>query len=317
MLTVIVPCFNEAKGLPELARRVARAAATWGVPWEVILVDDGSGDETWTSILVLHAQDERFQGLRLARNFGQQAAIGAGLEAATGDAVAILDADLQDPPELLARALTLWKQGAEVVYGIRTCRPEAWWKRWCYSGYYLLLERLATVPPPRDAGDFCLMDRKVVAALNACLEQRPFWRGLRAWTGFRQVGVKYRRAERHAGQSQYSLRRLVGLAWDGIVATAPNPFRLVAWLALAWLLAFVVAALFGGSLDHKTILVCLGSLGGLQLFILSLLGGYAVRCFEELRGRPRWIVADRIGLEEVPSTRHTSATMPEYAGNWR
>src|SRR5207237_1280027 len=153
----------------------SRSSAAWGLECEFILVDDGSRDDTWSRIQELHWQDPRFKGVRLARNFGQQAAIGAGLERAAGHAIVLLDADLQDPPEIVERMLPLWHEGYDVVYGIRTGRPEAWWKRWSYAAFYRLLGRWAAVTLPQDAGDFCLMDRRVVHAILACPEQSPFW----------------------------------------------------------------------------------------------------------------------------------------------
>lgn len=296
MISIVIPCFNESAVLPQLVARVEAAATTWDVDHEVILVDDGSTDDTWKQIQRCQRRLPHWKGIRLARNFGQQAAIGAGLHAAKGAAVVILDADLQDPPELVADFVAHWRQGAEVVYGIRTDRPEAWWKRCCYRAFYWLLQRLADCPIPLDAGDFCLMDRRVVAALKACQEQRPFWRGLRAWVGFRHVGVPYARHSRQAGASQYTLRKLFQLAWDGL-GSLTQLTTLVLWTLVAvacmGLATTAVAQLTSGTGPGNWGWMLLGTL---QLLALAILGGQQQRVLDEVRRRPRWLVSARVGM---------------------
>jgi dolichol-phosphate mannosyltransferase len=287
MVSVVIPCLNEEAVLPQTFLRVTAAGEGWPLPYEVILVDDGSTDGTWERIVAQHRRDERWKGIRLARNFGHQAALGAGLAACRGDAVVVLDADLQDPPELVDAFLERWQAGYDVVYGVRTGRPEGWLKRVCYAAFYWLLARTAAVPLPRDAGDFCLMDRKVVRVLRRCGEQRPFWRGLRAWTGFRQVGVPYTRHSRQAGQSQYSFRKLLQLADDGFWSLSNLPARLLTWLAVGGTAVVALAALWPGAAMV---------FGCAQLLGLALLGRYLGRIYDDVRRRPRWLVADRVGL---------------------
>lgn len=290
MISIVIPCHNEEAVLPQVYTRLTAVASAWDEDYEVLLVDDGSTDATWSRIQACHRRDARWKGLRLARNFGQQAALGAGLRHAQGEAVACLDADLQDPPELLSQFLELWRAGAEVVYGIRAERPESWWKRLCYRAFYWLLVRTATVPLPADAGDFALLDRKVVKAMRRCREQRPFWRGLRAFVGFRQVGVPYSRHSRQAGQAQYTLAKLLALANDGIWSLSTLPLRLCTAAALA----LVLASLSFAWLRPEASLVPVLAAG--NLLGLMLLGQYTARILDEVRGRPRWIIADRVGL---------------------
>jgi dolichol-phosphate mannosyltransferase len=271
--------------------------------YEILLVDDGSTDRTWDLIRTYHRRDRRWKGLRLARNFGQQAAIGAGLHAARGRAVVLLDADLQDPPELIADFLDHWRRGWQVVYGVRAERPEGWWKQLGYRGFYWLLKRCSPTPIPLDAGDFCLMDRRVAAALRSCPEQRPFWRGLRAWVGFRQLGVPYARHSRQAGQSQYTFRKLLRLAADGfdsMTTAAPTAALLLALMAAVTLLS---GWLVGGTAQSAALTIG----AAVQCLILALLVRQQVRSLEELRRRPRWVVAGRIGLAAAPKRRHLQA----------
>lgn len=303
MLSVIVPCCNESAVLPQLFDRLQALAPSWGLDYEVLLVDDGSVDRTWDLICHFHRRDRRWKGIRLARNFGQQAAIGAGLQAAQGRAMVLLDADLQDPPELIADFLDHWQRGWHVVYGVRAERPEGWWKQLCYRSFYWLLGRCSPTPIPLDAGDFCLMDRRVAAALRRCREQRPFWRGLRAWVGFRQLGVPYARHSRQAGRSQYTMRKLLRLAADGfdsMTTVAPTAALL---LALMTAMAIVFGWLMGGAVQT----VALSAGAAVQCLVLALLVRLQVRDLEELRRRPRWVVAGRIGLAATRRRRRFQA----------
>jgi dolichol-phosphate mannosyltransferase len=306
MISIVIPCCNEAAGLPYLFARVSAAAADWHDDWEVLLIDDGSRDATWQAIERLHHRDPRWKGIALARNFGHQAAIGAGLEHARGDALVILDADLQDPPELIADMLARWHEGHDVVYGIRARRPEAWWKRCCYAGFYALLARLTEVAVPRHAGDFCLLDRRVVAALGSFREQYPYWRGLRSWCGFRQVGLPYDRAPRQAGQSQYSWRKLLGLARDGILALSRTPLRAISWLGGAATLGILLLgawSMLAGSAPASALLWTGLFLGSVQILCLGVMARYLGRIHDEVRQRPRWIVAATIGLNKKPNPK--------------
>jgi dolichol-phosphate mannosyltransferase len=302
MLSVVIPCYNEEAVLPHVYERICSAAAEWDDDWEVLLVNDGSRDRTWELIEDFHERDPRWKGICLARNFGHQAAVGAGLEQARGDVVAVLDADLQDPPELVSRMIARWRQGYDVVYGIRTRRPESWFKRFCYATFYRVLARASDVPLPEDAGDFCLMDRRVVQALLSFPEQHPFWRGLRCWTGYRHVGLPYARQERQAGKTQYTLRKLFKLAADGVLCLSQTPLRAIGWLggiATATVLGIAIPlGVWGSSTTTATALLWAGLfVGSLQLLCLGVLGQYLGRIYDEVRRRPRWIIAEIIGIE--------------------
>lgn len=312
MLSVVIPCYNEQEVLPRMFERISVAAEQWRVDWEVLLVDDGSRDTTWEMIEKFHRRDARWKGICLARNFGHQAAVGAGLEHAQGDAVAVLDADLQDPPELLTRMLDRWRAGCDVVYGIRTQRPEGWLKRFCYAAFYRILIRSTDVQLPADAGDFCLMDRRVVETLGAFPEQHPFWRGLRCWTGYRQVGIPYVRQGRQAGQSQYTIRKLFKLAADGILCLSQAPLKAIGWFgALSALAVLGLAAplgLWGTSASTATALIWAGLfLGSIQLLCLGILGQYLGRVYDEVRRRPRWVVAASIGINSAAVLRRLAS----------
>ena len=208
MISIVIPVYNEKENISELYNRITSAAEQWGDDYEVVVVDDGSSDSSLQQLAMIHWQDPRWKVLSFSRNFGHQAAVSAGLFYSRGDVVALMDADLQDPPEELPRFLEKWREGYQVVYAIRTQRKEGLLKRACYKLFYRLLRRLASIDIPVDAGDFCVMDRMVVEVLRAMPERTRFVRGLRSWAGFRQVGVPYERSSRHAGAPKYTLSKL-------------------------------------------------------------------------------------------------------------
>jgi len=226
MISVVVPCYNEEAVLPELRERLTAAAEAWDDTYEIIAVDDGSRDRTFELLAEYHASDPRWKAIRFARNFGHQTAVSAGICHAAGDCVIVIDADLQDPPEQLHRFIAKWREGYEVVYGVRRKRKEGVLKRACYKMFYRLLGRCAQIEIPHDAGDFCAMDRAVVDLLNAMPERNRFVRGLRSWIGFRQVGLEYERDARAAGKTKYTPAKLVRLALDGLVSFSAAPLRL-------------------------------------------------------------------------------------------
>jgi dolichol-phosphate mannosyltransferase len=311
-ISVIVPCFNEEAVLPQLFQRLGTAAATWGVDYEVIGVDDGSRDRTWQLLKQQHTADPRWRGLSFARNFGHQTAVSAGLFHATGDAVIIIDADLQDPPEEVARLLAKWREGFEVVFATRKKRRDPLVKRMLAWGFYRLLEKLTPLPMARDAGDFCLLDKKVVAVMNALPERSRYLRGLRTWCGFRQTSVEFDRAERAAGEPQYTFKKSFKLAMDGLFSFSAMPLRLATYLGL-WVSGFaflgamftLVQKLFAEQFAQiglapgagfPTIVISVLFLGGVQLICLGILGEYIGRIYEEVKGRPLWIIRDSAGL---------------------
>jgi len=212
VLSIVVPLYNESAMVDALLHRLEAVLRPLGEPFEVVAVDDGSRDDTWSRLGAARVRVPELRLIRLSRNFGQQAAISAGLDLARGRAVAVVDADLQDPPELLPEFLRHWREGSEIVYGVRATRREHWFLRAAYAVFYRLLSRLAPIEIPRDAGDFCLMDRRVVDLLRRMPERNRFLRGLRTWVGFRQAAVPYDRPARHAGRPAYTLGKLLTLA---------------------------------------------------------------------------------------------------------
>ena len=315
-ISVVVPCFNEESVLPRLFERLSAAAKTWGVDYEILCVDDGSRDRTWELLKAQHQADSRWRGLSFARTFGHQAAVSAGLSHAGGDAVIVMDADLQDPPEELSRFIATWRQGYEVVYAVRQKRKEGLVKKFSYWLFYRLMAGLVPFDLPLDAGDFCLMDRRVVQTLNRMPERNRFVRGLRAWAGFKQTGLKYERQARAAGVPKYNLRRLLNLAWDGIFSFSTIPLTLVGYVGLIistlsglgivftliqrifadWFRAIGLAPVPG----FATIVISILFLGGIQLLCLAVVGEYVGRIYEEVKRRPMWIVREACGVGELP-----------------
>jgi dolichol-phosphate mannosyltransferase len=312
-ISIVIPCFNEEAVLAPLIDRVTKAAASWGMDYEIICVDDGSRDQTWELLKAQGAKDTRWRGLALARNFGHQIAVSAGLHYSTGDAVVVIDADLQDPPEEIARLIAKWREGFDVVYAVRKKRKEGWFKRACYWVFYRLMARLVAFDIPLDTGDFCLMSRRVVAAINAMPERNRFVRGLRAWSGFRQIGVPYERPARAAGEPKYNFSKLFKLAADGLLSFSALPLRLATHLGLcvSALAFFGVIFTFAQKIfatqfakiglapvpGFPTIVISILFLGGVQLICLGILGEYVGRIYEEVKGRPLWILRDTAGIE--------------------
>jgi dolichol-phosphate mannosyltransferase len=312
-LSVIVPCFNEEVVLPRLFERMSAAAAGWNADYEVICVDDGSRDRTWELLKAQNGKDPRWRCLSFARNFGHQAAVSAGLYHATGDAAVIIDADLQDPPEEITRLLAKWREGFEVVFATRKKRKDPLLKRILAWGFYRLLTKMTPLPMVRDAGDFCLLDRRVVAVINALPERSRYLRGLRTWCGFKQTAIEFERGERAAGVPQYTFKKSFKLAMDGLFSFSATPLRLATYLGL-WVsgLAFVGAVftflqkIFANQFakiglapgpGFPTIVISILFLGGVQLICLGILGEYIARIYEEVKGRPHWIIREHAGLD--------------------
>ena len=323
-LSILIPCYNESAVLPLLKPRLQQSLDALGISWEVVFVDDGSRDSTFQQLAQIHRDDPRFKVIGLSRNFGHQAALCAGLAQVAGDFVAVLDADLQDPPELLGRCLEKLREGFDVVYAIRTKRKESFFKRAAYAAFYRLLRTIAEVEIPLDSGDFCVLRRNVVEAMRTLPERNVFLRGLRAWSGFRQVGLEYERQARAAGETKYPFKRLVRLATDGVFAFSTAPLRLATWIGFGGVLIalalgfFILAWRFGGfhfmghtaqELPGWTAVVCLVLfLGGVQFLILGVLGEYIGRIYAEVKRRPRWIVKEALGWNLADVTDRDART---------
>lgn len=305
-LSIIVPCFNEEQVLPLLFARLTEVARTWGCDHEIVCVDDGSRDRTWELLQEQARRDPAWRGFSFSRNFGHQAAVSAGLKHCRGAAAIVIDADLQDPPEVLARFIAEWRGGAEVVYGVRESREDPALKRLFAWGFYRVIRRLVNFAIPPDAGDFALLDRKVIDVLNALPERSRYLRGLRAWAGFRQVPVVFQRAARAAGAPQYTFRKSLKLALDGMFSFSAVPLRLASYLGFLMSGFALLLTLFtflqrvfheafakiglGPGPGFATIVIAVTLLGGVQLICLGILGEYLGRIYEEVKGRPSWIV---------------------------
>ncbi|HKQ75024.1 MAG TPA: glycosyltransferase family 2 protein [Blastocatellia bacterium] len=307
-ISVILPVYNERETLLELkARLTPILEERVGGSFEVLFVDDGSRDGSDLIIDGFHERDPRFKAIHFSRNFGHQAALQAGLDAASGDSVALMDADLQDPPELLEQFIGRWRQGYDVVYAVRKKRKEAFWKRASYAVFYRTMKAISEIDVPLDAGDFCLMDRRVVDTLVSLRERNRYLRGLRSWVGFKQIGVEYERDARHAGDPKYTLRKLVGLALSGYIGFSAAPLRVATWLGLAsamagflvalWAVYTKLAGIYSPRGWASTIAIIM-FIGGVQLLMLGVIGEYLSRVYDEVRRRPLYIVRSRAGLDD-------------------
>jgi polyisoprenyl-phosphate glycosyltransferase len=300
-LCIVVPAYNEAANLEALYEEVRRILDVAPVTWQFLFVDDGSRDSTPRILAALREADERVHWLRLARNFGLQGALAAGLAHARGRAVIIMDADLQDDPAALPAFIEAWKRGGDVVYAVRTSRRETWVKRKLFSGFYRLMSSLSEVPMPRDAGSFALYDRRVVDAINELPERNRYLPGLRAWVGFEQVPVPVARRARHAGVPAQSFWRLLKLALDGLFAFSRTPLRMATLLGFVVTAAAALALLvvlywrfvqrsFPEGIGLATIALSLLFLGGVQLLVIGIMGEYVGRIYEEVKQRPHFVV---------------------------
>ena len=300
--SIVAPIYNELENIPELYRRVSEVMDSTGEPWELVLVDDGSTDGSTEAIRDLAKEDECVRPVIFARNFGHQIAITAGWDYARGDAVVIIDADLQDPPELILEMAKKWKEGYEVVYAVRAEREgESWFKLWTASLFYRLIYRITDVKIPLDAGDFRLMDRKVVDVLRQMRERHRFPRGMSAWVGFKQIGVEYKRAARKAGETKYPFRKMFRLALNAITSFSYFPLQVATFFGFASAgiaiiaIPVVVALRLAGSHffeGQTTTLISVLFLGGVQLISLGILGEYVGRLYDEAKDRPLYIVRD-------------------------
>jgi polyisoprenyl-phosphate glycosyltransferase len=319
MISVIVPAFNEAEGISDLYERVRASASSWREDYELIIIDDGSRDTTLSICKSLASADRNVKVLSLSRNFGHQAALSAGLLYASGDVIAIIDADLQDPPEQLERFIDKCRQGYDVVYAVRRKRKEGVLKRTAYHVYYRFLRRLTAVDMPLDAGDFCVMNRRVVDCLNNLPERGRYLRGLRAWLGYRQIGLEYERDRRVFGEPKYTMAGLVKLAIDGIFNFSHKPLQMVVFsggvIAAVTLMiaAFVFfqyvsnVSVFGYN-PHQargwtSLILAVLFLAGIELIAIGVLGEYVGRLFEEVKRRPIFLVKEAVNFDTIVQER--------------
>lgn len=327
VISVVAPVYNEEGNLELLYQRVSEVLESTGEPWELILVNDGSYDRSPQIMRALHERDPRVRVINFARNFGHQNAVTAGMDYARGDAVVLIDADLQDPPEVILQLLEKWREGYQVVYAVRKERKgESWFKRWTAKLFYRLIYRITDVDIPLDTGDFRLMDRQVVDALKAMREHNRFIRGMTSWVGFRQTGVPYVRQERHAGQTKYPLRKMIRFALDAITGFSYFPLQITIYasllLALIAILAVPVVAvlrLSGSQLQFEgqaTTLIVVLLMSSFQLFFFFIMGQYIARIYDEVRQRPLYVVAEVLDDEPTdetsPEAEPTSDTAEEH-----
>ena len=307
LLSIVVPCYNEEAVLLELhGRLVATLEHLADVSCEIVYTDDGSRDRTPAILRRLQATDTRVRVVSLSRNFGHQIAVSAGLEHTSGAAVVIIDADLQDPPEVIPEMLERWRDGYQVVYGLRAKRAgETTFKRWTAKAFYRLINRLSEIEIPLDVGDFRLLDRKVVDLLLAMPERDRFLRGMISWIGFNQVAVIYDRAPRSAGESKYPLMKMLRFAVDSVISFSFVPLRLAIWVGFGAIAASIAGIVYAFIIRFYTtnwvrgwasIITAVLFLGGVQLITLGIVGEYVGRIYAEVKLRPLYVVQERLGF---------------------
>lgn len=326
-LSVVIPCFNEELVLRATHERLSQAvSAIDDFEHELIFVDDGSSDGTFEVLSEIQSRDPHARIIRLSRNFGHQIAVTAGLEAARGDVVVVIDADLQDPPEVIREMVDLWRSGNHVVYGSRTTRAgESRFKLLTAKAFYRIINRLSDTQIPLDTGDFRLMDRRVVDVLLAMPERGRFLRGMVSWVGFQQTPLPYEREARPAGRTKYSLIRMVRFAMDGIISFSVLPLRLAAltgllaiWVALGGIIMAVVVHTLGLydlrlGRGWASLFVAVLFMGGVQLLTLGVMGEYLGRIYTEVKRRPLYAVQERLGFEIGSAEKLDSQTVTEHA----
>lgn len=322
--SIIAPIYNEEGNIQKLYERISSVMDSTGETWELVTVNDGSRDGSVALIEAIAAKDSRIKLVNFARNFGHQIAVTAGLNHASGEAVVVIDADLQDPPELILEMIERWKAGYQVVYAVREERKgESWFKLFTAKLFYRVINRLTDVNIPLDTGDFRLMDRKVVDALNSMPEHNRFIRGLTSWIGYKQTGVTYVREAREWGETKYPLKKMIRFAMDAVTGFSYFPLQIMVYVSfilgvLAVLGIPVIAILrvvlgfnfLGGQATHIIILLLLSSF---QLFFLFIMGQYVARIYDEVRGRPLYIVASTSNLGDVKQPVQKPVLPPEPA----
>ena len=296
VFSVIVPVFNETGCLDELHRRVKEVMEQTEETWELVLIDDGSTDGSTEIIRKFAQEDPHVRPVIFARNYGHQLAVTAGMDYSRGDAVIVIDADLQDPPEVMLDLIAKWREGYEVVYAVREEREgESWFKLFTASLFYKVIYKITDIKMPMNAGDFRLLDRKVVNIMNSMREHQRFLRGMSIWTGFKQIGVPYKRAARYAGSSKYPLKKMIKLALTAITSFSFLPLQLATWvggfitaISFVLLVVMIILRLTGSAFlgGQAATLIAVLFLGGVQLIFLGILGEYIGRIYDEVKGRP-------------------------------
>lgn len=307
LISIVVPCYNEEEVIFEFYRRIYVVLTTHHLRYELIFVNDGSRDHTFVQLAQLASHDSKIKVINLSRNFGHQVAVSAGIDFANGDVVILIDADLQDPPEMMVEFLNKWQEGYQVVYAVRKQREgETWFKKITAKWFYRLLNWLAEINIPLDTGDFRLMDRSIVNQLKRIKEKHRFLRGLVAWVGFSQIGIEYFRDERYAGTSKYTLKKMFRFAFDGITSFSTKPLRLASITGFAFSLLSIVGivwALLLKIMTHQTIpgwtstIIMVLFVGSIQFGLIGILGDYVGRIYDEVRDRPLYIISDFIDGE--------------------
>ena len=306
LLSVVIPVYCEEAALPSLFHRLTTVLGELeDLALEVVLVDDGSTDRSWEMIQAQHAVDERFVGLRLSRNFGHQIALTAGLDHARGDAVVVMDADLQDPPEVVIELVEQWRRGHAVVYGRRRSRAgEGWFKRVTARGFYLIMQRISPSPTPLDVGDFYLLDRRALAQLRVMRERHRYLRGMVFWLGYSRAEVVYDRHARHAGSTKFDLGRMLRFAMDGALSSSSAPLTMASYVGMASALLGLFLGLWAvwekltdpsAVIGWASTVVIVLFLGGVQLATIGLLGLYVGRIYDEAKRRPLYLLDQVIG----------------------
>lgn len=307
LISVVVPCYNEQEVIQATHQRLVGVLDEITPQWEIIYIDDGSQDQTAQHLRTLQQKEERVKVILLSRNFGHQMAVTAGLDHVSGDVVVLIDADLQDPPEVIKDMIDYWYQGYDVAYGVRTDRQgETWFKLWSAKAFYRIINSLSDVAIPLDTGDFRLMDRRVVEALKTMPERDRFLRGMVSWVGFRQIGVPYQRSQRLAGVSKYPLWKMVRFAADGILSFSLIPLRMAIWVGLFTFVLSIIGILYALVLRLFTSIWVPGwtllfistlFIGGIQLVFLGVIGEYIGRIYRENKERPLYLVRERLGFK--------------------
>ncbi len=300
--SIIAPVYNEEESLAQLYKRISTVMQPAKDPWELVIVDDGSNDRSSEMIRELAKKDKKIRPVIFARNFGHQIAVTAGLDYCRGEAAIIIDADLQDPPEVILEMIEKWKEGYRVVYAVRKAREgESWFKKTTASFFYRMISRITDIKIPLDSGDFRLLDRKVIDVMGTMRERHRFLRGMSTWVGFRQIGVEYDRAARYAGETKYPLKKMVKLALNALTSFSYFPLQLATItgfiIALLSMLAIIVVIILRLTntetlLGQATTLVAVLFMGGIQLIFLGILGEYIGRIYDEAKGRPLYVVSE-------------------------